>query len=108
MPYDIKPFGKEFQVYNTKTGENIGDLHKKRGDAIKHLAALKINVDGGDDKHNALYIDGYSDKPDIIPNPIIPVDIINDVVRRADSLGIDVASHCFGDVAVRIMLDAIE
>ncbi len=69
---------------------------------------LKINMDGTDDKHNALFVDPYSDKPDIKVDPIIPFDILNDVVKRADALGIDVVCHCFGDLAVRKLLDAVE
>ena len=69
---------------------------------------LKVNMDGGDDKHNALYIGGYSDKPEIEARPIIPYDVINDAVQRADALGIDATCHCFGDLAVRKMLDALE
>ena len=69
---------------------------------------LKINLDGGDDKWNAIYVDGYTDKPDLEVNPIIPVDVLNDVVQRADAAGINVACHCFGDLAVRYLLDAVE
>lgn len=69
---------------------------------------LKVNMDGGDDKWNALYVDGYVDKPELEARPIIPYEVINDAVRRTDALGIDVTCHCFGDLAVRKMLDAIE
>ena len=40
--------------------------------------------------------------------PIIPIDILNDVVQRADAQGINVTCHCFGDLAVRYLLEAIE
>lgn len=69
---------------------------------------IKINIDGGDDKWNALYVDGYADKPGVKPQPIIPRETIIDAVVRADALGIDSVCHCFGDGAVRIMLDAVE
>lgn len=69
---------------------------------------LKINMDGGDDKWNALYVEPYDDEPDLTPEPIIPVDVVMDAVRRADTAGINVTCHCFGDLAVRTMLDAIE
>lgn len=69
---------------------------------------IKINIDGGDDSDNALFIDGYASDPDLDPDPIIPRDTIIDAVVRADSLGIDAVCHCFGDGAVRIMLDAVE
>ena len=69
---------------------------------------IKINVDGADDKWNALYIDGYADKPDADPEPIIPRDVIIDAIVRADALGIDVTCHCWGDGASRIILDGVE
>ncbi len=69
---------------------------------------LKINMDGGDDKWNALYVDPYTDKPDLVPDPIIPVETVRDAVIRADAVGIDVTCHCFGDLAVRTLLDAVE
>ncbi|MFY0661438.1 MAG: amidohydrolase [Shimia sp.] len=69
---------------------------------------IKINVDGGDDSDSALYVDGYADNPDTDPDPIIPRDVIIEAVVRADALGIDAICHCFGDGAVRIMLDAVE
>lgn len=69
---------------------------------------IKINVDGGDDKWNAIYTAPYADKPDVDPKPIIPRDVIIDVIVRADALGIDVTCHCWGDAATRIILDGVE
>lgn len=69
---------------------------------------LKINMDGGDDAYSALYTEPYSDNPDADPDPIIPFDILNETVLRADAAGINVVCHCFGDAAVRAVLDAIE
>jgi predicted amidohydrolase YtcJ len=71
------------------------------------IKALKINMDG-DDKWNALFTKPYTDKPEVVVEPIIPYDILNDVVKRADAKGINVTCHCFGDLAVRKLLDAIE
>ncbi|MEP1573913.1 amidohydrolase [Roseibium album] len=76
----------------------------------EHVSArgLKINMDGGDDAYSALYTEPYSDNPDADPAPIIPYDILNETVLRADAAGINVVCHCFGDAAVRAVLDAIE
>ncbi|HIG44696.1 MAG: amidohydrolase family protein [bacterium] len=76
-------------------------------DLVK-VDGLKINADGGDDKWNALYINGYADNPDLVVNPIIPFEVIRDAVKRADAAGFDVVCHCFGDLAVRALLDMIE
>lgn len=69
---------------------------------------LKINLDGGDEGWNGLFTEPYVDKPEIVAEPIIPYDILNDVVARADAMGINVMCHCYGDLAVRKLLDAIE
>lgn len=86
----------------------IQKLHEKFTHPIARPDKIKINIDGGDDGDNALYVDGYADNPDTDPDPIIPRDVIIDAVVRADALGIDAVCHCFGDGAVRIMLDAVE
>ncbi|QYK13835.1 amidohydrolase [Shewanella rhizosphaerae] len=72
------------------------------------VKALKINMDGGDEKWNALFTKPWEDKPEIVVEPIIPYEVLNQVVIRADKLGINVTCHCFGDLAVRKLLDAIE
>ncbi|MCR9089306.1 MAG: amidohydrolase [Rhodobacteraceae bacterium] len=70
--------------------------------------SLKINMDGDDEGYSALYTAPYSDNPEASPEPIIPIDILNDAVKRADAAGFNVICHCFGDAAVRHVLDAIE
>jgi len=72
------------------------------------VTALKINMDGDDDKYSALIVGKYADKPDAEPQPILPFDVINDAVMRADKEKLQVICHCFGDLAVRKFLDAVE
>ena len=69
---------------------------------------LKINLDGSEEAWNGLFTQPFLDKPDIVPESIIPYKILNDVVQRADAMGINVVCHCYGDLAVRKLLDAIE
>ncbi len=84
------------------------ELSEQFNSELVKATYLKINMDGGDDKWNALYVDPYTDKPDLVPDPIIPVDIVKDAVIRADAAGFNVTCHCFGDLAVRTLLDAVE
>ncbi|WP_136479807.1 amidohydrolase [Cognatitamlana onchidii] len=86
----------------------LQELNSKYNTELIKANRLKVNMDGGDDKHNGLYVEPYSDKPNLVPEPIIPYEVINDVVKRADALGFDISCHCFGDLAVRKMLDAYE
>ena len=84
------------------------ELREKYNSNLVQAKYLKINIDGGDDKWTALMVAPYSDEPDNVPDPIIPYDIVEDAVVRADAAGIDITCHCFGDLAVRKLLDAIE
>lgn len=86
----------------------IAELKERYNSELVKATHLKINVDGGDDKWNAVYVDGYSDKPELDAQPIIPFDVITDALVRADAVGIDSVCHCFGDMAVRRFLDAVE
>lgn len=84
------------------------ELRENYNSDLVRAKYLKINIDGGDDKWTALMLDPYVDEPDRVPEPIIPYDVVEDAVVRADAAGIDVTCHCFGDLAVRSLLDAIE
>lgn len=86
----------------------LTEMREKYNTDLVQAKYLKINMDGGDDKWNALYVDPYTDRPDIVPEPIIPYETMRDVLVRADAQGIDVTCHCFGDLAVRLLLDAVE
>lgn len=84
------------------------ELRKNYNSELVKANYLKINIDGGDDKWTALMVEPYSDAPENVPQPIIPYDVVEDAVIRADAAGVDVTCHCFGDLAVRKLLDALE
>ena len=70
---------------------------------------LKVNLDGGDEKHNAVFVEPYSDRDDgWTGEPIIPQDALNRAMVQADAEGIHLFCHCFGDGASRMFLDAVE
>jgi len=75
---------------------------------LVQVTALKINMDGDDDKYSALIVGDYADKPDAKPEPILPFDKIFDAAVRADKEHLNLLCHCFGDLAVRKFLDAVE
>jgi len=86
----------------------LQDMRKRYSTELVKARDLKVNLDGGDFSRNALMLEPYEDKPDVVAKPIIPYDVLNDVVTRADAAGINSACHCFGDLAVRKFLDAVE
>lgn len=86
----------------------LQDMRDQFDSDLLSVKYLKINIDGGEAAHNGLYTAPYTDKPETSVEPIIPYDIVEDVVRRADAAGINVICHCYGDLAVRLLLDAVE
>ncbi|PSW23552.1 amidohydrolase [Photobacterium swingsii] len=84
-------------------------IHKEYNSDLVKVLRLKVNVDGGDDKQNAVFIKPYSDRDDGWKGePILPAEVINKVVTEADAAGFDAYCHCFGDGATRLFLDAVE
>jgi len=83
-------------------------LKEEYNSELVKVDTLKINLDGGDEKWSALLTEPYADKPDAKPDPIIPYDILNKVVAEAAAKGLNVTCHCFGDLAVRKLIDASE
>jgi predicted amidohydrolase YtcJ len=72
-------------------------------------SVLKINVDGGDAQRTASMLEPYSDAPDVdFEGTILPPDVLNDTVLRADAEGLTMHFHSFGDRGIRLTLDAIE
>lgn len=97
--------------WNDQSIDPVAEFLKLReigGSELVTPAAIKINLDGGDDSWSALFNRPYADRPDIQVDPIIPEDVLTDAVRRADAEGINLVCHCFGDLAVRMFLDAVE
>jgi predicted amidohydrolase YtcJ len=82
-------------------------MSKYNSDLVK-VTKLKVNIDGGDDKHNAIYIEPYADRPDWYGEPILPESVVHKAIKEADAEGIDAFCHCFGDGANRMFLDAVE
>jgi predicted amidohydrolase YtcJ len=87
----------------------IKDLKEKHTTELLKPKFIKINVDGGSEAaRSACFVEAYTDAPDLKVKPIIPADVLNDVVQRADAQGIDMVAHTIGDRAVRLLLDAYE
>lgn len=83
-------------------------MRDENQEGLVQITGLKINMDGDDDNRSMLLVGPYADDPDADPSPIIPFDVINDAAVRADAEGLHLVCHCFGDMAVRRFLDAVE
>jgi len=76
-------------------------------EGLVQITGLKI-MDGDDDNRSMLLVGKYADDPKANPSPIIPFDKIDDAAVRADKAHMNLLCHCFGDMAVRKFLDAVE
>jgi predicted amidohydrolase YtcJ len=70
------------------------------------VAGIKLVVDGTIDACTAAMIEPYTNETNC--EPIWPAVSLNPVVELADRLGLQVACHAIGDLAVRSAIDAIE
>ncbi len=97
------------------TGDSAADLAQVEEAARRkeqhtggmfRVAGIKLVVDGTIDACTAAMIEPYTN--DTNCEPIWPAASLNPVVELADRLGLQVACHAIGDLAVRSAIDAIE
>ena len=100
-------------VHNTgDDAANLAQVEKAARHKAGHtgpmfrVAGIKVIVDGTIDACTAAMIDPYTNHTN--GDPIWPAERLNPVVELADRLGLQVACHAIGDLAVRISIDAIE
>lgn len=72
------------------------------------VPGIKLMLDGVIESHTAAMLEPYSDGYDGSGEPNWSAEDFNDVVLRADRLGLQIWTHAIGDRAVRMALDAYE
>lgn len=85
----------------------ITGLRDRFSTELVQARVLKVNIDGGDAQRTAAMLSPYSDDPTVNGDTILPVDVIEDIVLRADREGIDLHFHSFGDRGIRVTLDSL-
>jgi predicted amidohydrolase YtcJ len=85
------------------------DAHRWQTDRVR-LAGAKVFLDGTLNSRTAWMTEPFADGLPEHPcgTPMFTPREIEDAVRRADALGLPLAMHAIGDMAVRAGLDAIE
>jgi predicted amidohydrolase YtcJ len=86
----------------------IAELRDRFATELVEARVLKINIDGGDAQRTAAMLEPYNDDPEISGDTILPIEVLNDTVLRADRQGLDLHFHSFGDRGIRVTLDALE
>lgn len=74
------------------------------------LGGAKLFADGTLNSRTAWMLEPYADPLPAHPRgtPMVSEAALEEAVRRADALGLPLATHAIGDAAVRAVLDAIE
>jgi predicted amidohydrolase YtcJ len=78
------------------------------GGDMLHSDRVKIFIDGVLETYTALMLEGYPDQPENMGAPLFTAEDFNEIIRRADRHGLQIATHAIGDGAVRRTLDAYE
>ncbi|MCA3554040.1 amidohydrolase [Aestuariivirga sp.] len=93
--------------------EEAADMRAKYGRTrpggeMLHCDRVKVFIDGVLETYTALMLEGYPDQPENMGAPLFTAEEMNEIVRRADRHGLQVATHAIGDGGVRRTLDAYE
>lgn len=75
---------------------------------LLRVPGIKIMLDGVIESHTAAMLQPYFDGTDSSGSPAWAAEDYNDLVLRADRLGLQISTHAIGDRAVRMALDAYE
>jgi predicted amidohydrolase YtcJ len=86
----------------------IKALRRRFHSELVQASVLKLNIDGGDAQRTAAFLAPYSDDPSTSGDTLLPPDMLEDIIRRADKDGINIHIHSFGDRANRLCLDGFE
>ncbi|AWB43996.1 amidohydrolase [Paenibacillus sp. CAA11] len=96
-------------VYHTflDEAESLG-IKAGHGDEWLKIGAAKIFSDGAIGGRTAYLLEPYSDAPHTQGMAIQPLERLNEITRRARSLGYPIAVHAIGDAAADMTLRAME
>lgn len=89
------------------TDENFNHFVKNGPYSTPHLTVrtIKLYADGALGSRGALLLEPYSDSPETKGLQLETTQRLTEVCQRAYEAGYQVATHCIGDAAVRLMLN---
>lgn len=88
--------------------EILQGFRERYNSPLVKAQALKLMLDGTEANHTAYLLEPYCDKPDTCGVTVMPLEVFERNVQKADVNGIDVMVHAVGDAAVRLALDVFE
>ncbi|HYQ51285.1 MAG TPA: amidohydrolase [Pseudomonas sp.] len=86
----------------------LQDLRSRYQSPLVKAQALKLMLDGTEMNHTAYLLEPYCDKPHSCGSTVMPEEVFEGHVRKADANDIDIMVHAVGDAAVRLALDTFE
>ena len=99
VPFHLKNFDPLERL------EEAGEMARRfTGDKV-WSGRLKMFMDGVLDSYTALMIDDYPDQPGHNGEALFAPEQFNEICVRADAMGLQIAVHSIGDLAVRRTLD---
>ncbi|KAJ5609674.1 hypothetical protein N7528_010241 [Penicillium herquei] len=101
----LVPFSGDQQVNFTYVDRAI-ELRKQFTDPNFTVLGIKLICDGVVDGCTAALLQPYTGKSDPV-DPIWPADMLQEVVQRADSAGLQCAIHAIGDKAVNQAINVL-
>jgi len=107
IPYHHK---NTFEIARVEEGAEMRAKFTRRrpqGDML-HCDRMKIFIDGVLETYTALMLEGYPDQPENMGAPLFTAEDFNEIIRRADAHGLQIATHAIGDGGVRRTLDGYE
>ncbi len=88
--------------------EEAAEMRARYQGDMLHCDRVKIFIDGVLETYTALMLEGYPAQPANMGAPLFTAEDFNEIVRRADRLGLQISTHAIGDGGVRRTLDGYE
>ncbi|NVK41500.1 MAG: amidohydrolase [Oceanospirillaceae bacterium] len=87
---------------------SLQEMREKYDSPLVKAQNLKLMLDGTEMNHTAYLLEPYADRPDTCGHTVMPAEVFEKHIRKADANDIDVMVHAVGDGAVRLALDVFE
>ena len=88
--------------------QEIQVLRQEYHSDMLRVVGVKVGIDGVPDTRTAAMLEPYADRPDSVGMTLMEPEQYQKLYVQAAQMGLSVKSHCIGDRAVHIALDAIE
>ena len=107
MYYDMSVMLSDYSELD-ETLDYINELNEKYGSDHVTMDTMKIFYDGTNELGTSALVDGTVQDPDYHGELFMSAEETKDTIRKANEKGVDVHFHLVGDLAFRMVCDAVE